>query len=316
MKAILHIGDQKCGSSAIQLFLRDADVKLGEHGLIVPKSTKGADYDIGLAALAVQGPNSFARRYRNANNLPSVEAITTYIQSELEREASMRDGTFVFSFEGLLWLSEQEIKRLKAYLDRIFSVYQIVTFLRRQDRKAVSAHTTALMHGKTRPVFPRHGTFGYRQAALNWLTVFPEAEFSWLQYEAHKDTAKSFATQIGADAPRQTQKANGPLSAKAETLIRALNEREDIPLQTAAQLRQDIRRDFPGGRWKPSKRDALSFYQRWVAPNNELFSITGLEPFDDDFSTYPDQAEPLKADHAALNQYLRVNDIRRPCPAD
>lgn len=143
MRAILHIGDMKCGSKSIQGWLAANEPLLQEHGFHRGLATRFTIYDSGLACYALADGELAAepRKEHGIRSADDVPAFRRTLEDRLAAEvAAVPAGTqaMVFSHEMLLMLLETEVERLVGLLRRLFTEIRVVAYLRRQDRLFLS----------------------------------------------------------------------------------------------------------------------------------------------------------------------------------
>lgn len=143
MRAIVHIGDMKCGSKSIQHWLhQDAPVlrELGFHRVL---ATCVEIYDAALASYGIDDA-SLANEPRRECGIRSAAEVPAHRQ-DLERRLAAELAalpaqvhTVVFSHEMLLSLEPGEVERVTALLRRHFDEVRVVAYIRRQDRLFLS----------------------------------------------------------------------------------------------------------------------------------------------------------------------------------
>lgn len=143
MRAILHIGDMKCGSKSIQGWLASNAALLPEHGLHRSAATAFSIYDSGLACYALDDGDLDAepRREHAIRSTAEVPAYRRRLDERLAAEVAALPATargMLFSHEMLLSLEPPEVDRLMGLLRRRFSEVRVVAYLRRQDRLFLS----------------------------------------------------------------------------------------------------------------------------------------------------------------------------------
>jgi hypothetical protein len=147
-RAILHIGTEKTGTTAIQGVLARSRAALLERGFAYPKST-GQGNHVQLAFYAAEGRIARIAHLYERGGVSSACVVETY-PAELEAEVAALPGsvhTLLFSTEHChSRLHDEGVGRLKALLDRFCDDYRTVVYLRRQDE----------LRGAVAPVFQHH----------------------------------------------------------------------------------------------------------------------------------------------------------------
>ena len=302
MKAILHIGDQKTGSKGIQLMLNKNYAGWRDKGVISPKATKGGTYDIGLGAVTKEADSHWCRTYMNYQGIPDHSQVDAYMRRNLQHELENMN-TAIFSFEGLLWLTSNEIATLKAKLSSFFDDFEIVVFLRRQDRKAVSLYSTKLLLGRGRlTLLPDVGDFDYHEALARWREHYSKDAFTIHVYEEEPDTARALARHLGEGLPIEyPDRQNEALGGKAQEVLKVLRtgyQDQLPPGGQAMELRAAIKNAVKGGlKAMPSEAAARAFMKRFEAGNKQIsddFFLNRHELFDEDYDEYRREDHPIR----------------------
>lgn len=203
MDLVLHIGDQKNGSTTIQHWLKSEKDRLAQDKIWLPTVTKLGVYDALLSAHV--GVARFRKGLLQQMGASDAEADALFVQRfEDECAEATRDGfqTCVLSFEGLMWLSQERIQRLGALFDRLFNVTKIVCFIRRQDKKLISGYKTRLQNGGSVKTLDEvfetpSNNLNYFEALSNWRAIYPERNrFRIFLTDEVKDTAKCLYEEL------------------------------------------------------------------------------------------------------------------------
>lgn len=148
MKAFLHIGTVKTGTTSIQRFLQDNKNELKKHKFYYPQSIlykKENPQHIFLHHIANKiyeknSPNNFSK-YLDS------ERIIRTLKQEIEKN---KDKTFIFSSECISFFLdiEEKIKALKLFLNYLgFDDIKIILYLRNQADLMVSLSSEDLKRG-------------------------------------------------------------------------------------------------------------------------------------------------------------------------
>ncbi|MBX2856889.1 MAG: hypothetical protein KTR21_18020, partial [Rhodobacteraceae bacterium] len=185
LTAILHIGDQKAGSKSIQRFLQTNHGALVYRGVTRNIGSLHKLYHSGLGAAvasvsAATRPEFGEWRITNAQDQ---QALHRDLSARLAAEVGAVPSTIhsmAFSFEGLLFLRPEEVRRLQEFLAPWFNDFRIIAYLRRQDLSAVSRYSTQIVNGRIggarlprlNPFAPQPPMLRYDKALDAWAEVF------------------------------------------------------------------------------------------------------------------------------------------------
>lgn len=294
--AIIHIGPMKTGSTSIQHWLHVSSEQLAEAGFHVVASLGRNMSRLSPMVMAqVLGEEpipSDAERLRKfgaeINGLPDSAK------------------TIVFSAE---MLGQQlhravEVKALKSILDPYCDGYTIITYLRRQDELSVSRYSTALRRGERR-ARPLSRAIDYEAMLGAWSEVFGRDAMRVRIFDRSAmldgDVVQDFAAAAGLpftpgeDGPLEQ---NPSLVPQAQQFLLTLAERareegHDQPLADTPvfeQINTILNQSYTGKGMKPSRADALSFYETVRASNERVRQAWFPDRetlFKEDFSSYP-----------------------------
>lgn len=321
MKAILHIGDEKTGSKAIQQLLHQNKRLLQEHGYALLSSTQirttvsGANYDLGLAAYA--GDKEHKKTYASKHGLDLSSDFDAHLENLMLKEIKHINAKYViFSFEGLIHLSPKKIAKLTSFLHRSFKEIFVIAFLRRQDRKEVSAYTTRLKNHKCTDRNILYDASGvprgpnYYVRLNNWMHYISAKNIKVLDYDSCTNLRRCFINTL--DLPQNLEipdgKPNKSLSALGQEVLRRFNlELADDPRYRNVNVRMSLCNYFKGKPLLPSRKDAEEFYDRHRESNKKLGDlINSVRPtfFDEDFSVYPDEFLPVELTIEEVRYYV------------
>ncbi|MFM7291533.1 MAG: hypothetical protein ACKO6B_09900, partial [Planctomycetia bacterium] len=158
MRCIIHVGDMKCGSKAIQHWLCLNEQQLRDLGFFVSQELRAGCYHSYLASYALDDRRSrnIARRECQVRHARQVPAHRADVRERLSREISGLPAdinTFIVSHEQLLSLRPREVARAIDLLRQHFRDVQVVAYIRRQDRQFVSSWGQRLKTGIPHPRF-------------------------------------------------------------------------------------------------------------------------------------------------------------------
>lgn len=311
-RAIVHIGTEKTGSTAIQATLARNRAHLAGRGFCY-SSVAGAGSHVKLTAYAADDDVRDDIRRRLGIATPADlaqfrERLATDLRAEI---TASPDSVFVFSdehFQSRL-VSQQSVDRLAGLLTPLFDEIRIVVYLRRQDELAVSRHSTALKSGGVPGALidlAWAGTpfYDYRKLIGRWTEAFGAAALTVRRFETDRLIGGSvvsdfLATTALPELAESKERANESLRPDYQAFLGEMNAR--LPRFVAGKANPE-RGDFDRlladmGRGKgarPARDDARAFYAAFADSNEYIrarYFPGDAALFDDDFSRYPDVAD-------------------------
>lgn len=346
MRAVIHIGAEKTGTTTLQEFVQLNRGQLEAAGVLVP-STPGLRQHA-LLTLACLDPGRENRQTRShAPFATDPEAWRRDFRAEFHRElaaAPEHARTLLLTTElfHTQLLTAEEVGRLKALLDPFCDDYRIVFYMRRQDRLEVSRYSTNLRAGGTRPgpLPRRHDRYlDYEAVLARWEPVFGAGSLVPRVYDRGwfrggdllEDFVDAAALPVRVAACTRPERRNPSLSAQAQWLLRQFNLAADtLPWDrlpdratTTNAVADHLASECPGPPMLPSRADALAFYARHRDSNARLarrwFGREAL--FDDDFSAYDEQpadpvVDPARAISLVLGALGQLPPIAARAPSD
>lgn len=209
MKAFLHIGNPKTGTTTIQDFLTKNRQQLLEDGYYYPTSP-GSLNQIKLPIFAMK--NTRIQDIHRLCGLTKPEQVIKFqsqFQKKLEKELNaINSKAVIFSSEHcssrLIFL--EEIERLKKLLNHYFEEIEIIIYLRRQDKYLVSLYSTAIMGGVTTPLYlPSKDViknrYNYYNILKKWEAVFGKSAIKVRVFEReqllNRDLLEDFMDALG-----------------------------------------------------------------------------------------------------------------------
>lgn len=188
MKLILHIGQEKTGTTALQHALYANEPVLNKHGFGLSNAI-GAPNNRGLVACFQKQPDEYFIR----KNLLEASARKKFrdetlmnFRSEVEFLSRKYHTLIVTSehFQSRL-IQPESIARLSEYLRGLFDDIEVICYFRRQDSKISSAYSTYIKTGGTRSFSGRvenakrlkNGNFNYLYFADTWNAHFTSSCF-------------------------------------------------------------------------------------------------------------------------------------------
>lgn len=322
MKCTLHIGAEKTGTKSIQLFLGQNREKLAERGVLVPWTPEKIAQHKQLVAYAQQDDTlddvRMELKISDSSHVPDFrEGYAKSIDDEI---ANVPPGVAwnhaVFSSEHCQsrLRTLEEISFLKDFLSERFSEIKILVYFRRQDRMALSFHSTYLKSGGTDEALllevpESHLPYylDFHQIAQNWAQVFSKDAVIVKRFEKSRfkngDLLEDFCAALDLDMEglQRPPRVNESLTPAAQEMLRLLNRQCPTFLDNRRNpLRQDLvsilERNYHGKGLVPARGEAEAYMQNFKESNQLLSDnfLDGEPAFDEDFSEYPVERDELK----------------------
>lgn len=203
-KAYIHIGLEKTGTTALQIFLGANKDALEKNNLIYLGDDSKA-YFHGIAHFPI-----VASFYEKCPNIvpQHKHRHSSEVLDALTNDMAATDNDVILSCEHFSSrLSNQESLRTlrNAFLDRNVTV---ICYLRRQDEQAVSLYSTLVKGGSTDPftlddVTVDNRYFNYRKILEDWSDIFGQENVIVREYARdtlrNRDICKDFLALLGVD---------------------------------------------------------------------------------------------------------------------
>ncbi|MBM28982.1 MAG: hypothetical protein CME58_11470 [Halieaceae bacterium] len=313
MKLVLHIGTEKTGTTAIQSALSSQREYLLRNGVCYAKSAG----DLNCQGLAAAFTSLGVRDdYVVKSQLTDPERYRDWRQNLLQmmrREISAakdRCHTFVLSSEHFSsrLIKNADVTDLAKYLGTEFDDVAVVCYLRRQDLMATSRINEGLRAGFPQRWFPSvtEGNalphlYDYRALLERWSAAFGESAVKPRIFERSKLVAESIVadfseTHLGLPvSPTAAENLNVSLSLTAQIALMMFNEAMGVESRMHVskhrrELGKYLEQVAPGSDGKPSRSQALSFYENFREGNNYLAQLYFNRDylFDENFDQYPE----------------------------
>lgn len=316
-KIILHIGTEKTGTTSIQRALAHERDNLAARGILFPHLF-GSENHMEIAVYAMDSEiNDELRQIELAKADCGLDEYRTRLTAQLQSEIAAGD------FDTLLLSNEHchsrlhrpgSLERLKAFLDPISPDIEIVVYLRRQDKLAVSAHSTRVKlggQGDMLPVIKEGGYrpyFDYDGLLRRYENVFGRDAITVRLFEPDllvgRDVVTDFfhITDLGIPVP-SLAKANKSLSAKQSLFLERFNE--IFPLFVDGKISQArgpifrvVSNLLQGPPVRPVRARAEAFYGNFHNSNQAVkqryFPDLDRETlFDEGFVGYPETEDEI-----------------------
>ena len=240
MRALIHIGIPKSGTSSIQAFLAQNRTALSRQSILyAPFNPEfGSQFEFATTALdacgAVITPDLERRRLgfaRPADQSAYVAAYRDWLDRQL---ATASETRFVASSEHIYaWLTTPaQIEALDAFLTARFSEVRYLVYLRAQDDLILSSYSEAIRRGATHGVtehLARHSRWSHWSRLKHWHQVIGPKRLIVRLTQADAltggDLLTDFCAVAGIDARGLSRPArvNASLSTGEIALRRLLN---------------------------------------------------------------------------------------------
>jgi hypothetical protein len=330
-RAIIHIGTAKTGSTSIQRLLEGNRDALLENGYVYPRSP-GEKNHFRLAIFA--GTTARADKMaRVTGEAGDAAYVARHFENDLTKEMQrLPDSvhTVIFSNEHCYRKigTVDAARRLKGLLDRHFDDYVIIAYLRRQDELAVSLYSTRMRSGSDEmSVLPaldqgRKGAHRFDWEAMldRWAEAFGRESVKPRRFAPEAfvggNLLVDFQAACGMEPILDLTKAavqNTSINASAQEFLRRLNATLGDDQGSGEKVSELVRRvvdeKFAGSGRRPSRVEAMEFYEAFRESNARLrakYFPALPSVFSEDFSRYPQKADPIPSDADVLNVALCV----------
>jgi len=288
LKAIIHIGQQKTGSTILQEYLSQSRDQLLSQGILYPKCL---------------GNNKQHKLLSEHDNLLKEESG---LQRSLKSEIfASKSNTVLISEENLFSIPQNKIEVIAQFLKKEFNEITIVVSLRRQYDHFLSLYQQKI-RGRSaatiKEVFEQKyfdEKYQYYSILKRWKIVFPSAHFIIRPYGHLKngDSVDDFLSLFKIkkrDQELKTNFANTNKSFDAESieLIRNFNLLESnnqftLTHQRKRQLRVYLKNKTRNQKFNLNSQDRIKIWERFLDENKKLCSSFDLKGYESYFLQEP-----------------------------
>ncbi|MEB3256017.1 MAG: hypothetical protein VKJ05_06480, partial [Synechococcaceae cyanobacterium] len=238
---VLHIGTEKTGTTSIQEFLARNRVALAAQGIHVPEFLGATDHRwASYMAEDVERVDGFSRELGLAESAALRAAKKEEIRVQLVEEVRRQPwGTWLISsehFQSRL-TTPQEVARLAAILQPLFTRIRIVIYLRNPLETAISYWSMRVKGGAPLHSLGEPGHFGHhicdhRGILERWLAVFGQQQIRVRLFAREAfvagDLIRDFCAATGIawhPALQHPPRLNETMPYAAQRLLARVNER-------------------------------------------------------------------------------------------
>lgn len=233
----LHIGSGKTGTSSIQYFLHHNRERLAESGYLYPRSPGKLRHgqlglfikrDAELTSTIIWG------RQDHSDPVRFRRAFRRRLFAEIQQSGLSR---VVMSDEALFGSSDEALRRLRRFTDRIAGTLRLVVYLRRQDEHLVSRYQQRVKFGEVKPLADRvrqpdlAKNYDYHARLRAWQRLLDPTRFVVRPFERdgfvggslYSDFLQAAGLDLRGEELDQVQPRNESLDAEAVEFLRVLN---------------------------------------------------------------------------------------------
>jgi hypothetical protein len=322
--AVVHIGLEKTGSTALQHWLAQHHQHLQAEGIVMPRSLGFPNHTRLVAACLDDGVVDNLKAHLMRREGLSEAMLRRWVEGSLAAELRhagdwhtlLITSELISSRLGSATEIERLVKLLRRYVDRIC----FVLVLRRQDHLAVSRFSSVLRSGFDRfdAILTDLSPFNFRalppgrsvsdetffydfESIVARFASVPDSELLVRRY-GERQPVVMMADVLGLTvdaAPNHEPRVNSAMSAQAQCVIAQLNQQQAV--QWPSGLRRE---DYRNLLWRVeqevrglprliSQADAERFLHRYQVGNQRLADAYGLGPalFSEAVDRYPTQLD-------------------------
>ncbi len=333
MRAILHIGTEKTGTTSIQSFLTQNRKELAQFGYAylqsagLPSNRKLATYcfnsdhhDDHHVSLGIVEPEK-REKWRSdfaSDFEKEIKGLAPNIHSVFISNEQLHSRLF----------SLEEIQRVKDTLGSYFESVEVYVYLRRQDKMACSLYSTALKCGHSMEhILPQVAEldhyYNYEVLLDKWSEIFGEDSITVRVFDRKElvsgDLLSDFLSvsnsqDIDLEKLELPGMENESLLPMAQEYLRMCNQVSGpASPRTSNALRNFLiasLEELYGGKPRlPTRSQATEFYQKFSPSNNRVAEKwLGRETlFEENFSEYPETSGDTDLDtQAAIDISMEI----------
>jgi hypothetical protein len=326
--AVIHVGLEKTGSTAIQSWLHSARQELLQSGILVPQSIGAPNHTRLVAACLDDGVLDNIKAHYLSRQVWHEAEWRAQTRADFDAEVTGVPGWSKLVISSELISSRlhslTEVARLCDWIGRHVDRLHFVVYIRRQDELAVSRFSTALRTGHAgfdgiwsdlsgnsfrvlppgRNVTDEREFFNYQRIIDRFLAQ-GDVDLTVRTYDPPSpafDVVADFRTLLGLEpgtVSGRTYIANPALSVAAQFVIAELNRDNRVSWPSGARndpyraLLRRVEAELPGGPTRRvSKAEAEAFLARFQASNaavEQRWFPNGM--FRSGFSQWPDSVD-------------------------
>lgn len=313
MKLTLHIGTEKTGSTSIQRALAARREELLAYGILYPYLFGSENHmELAVAAMGLR-PDDTLQMLETARSGLDYHAYTAALTYRLHEEiAAARVSHLLISNEHCHGRLDnlESVRRILEIVDQPIEQVEVIVYLRRQDRMAISMHSTRLRDGGTGEILPTldplPAYFDFHRLMSNYAEVFGVASLRPRLFEADRlvngDVVADFFANLNIPvSPGPMVRDNPSLSREQARFLELFNARFPLIVEgglnpNSGQVISAIRDTLRGRVGRPSRTQAQVFQAQFdevnlMARERFLSHLDRPSLFDDDFSEYPEEDE-------------------------
>lgn len=245
LELVLHIGTTKTGTSSIQKFLANHDARLMEHGVLYPRAGRVhgervvvRHVGLTLSILPVDRSMTGFDRILGLKSREERERFRDRFLEEFDSELRQTKARqIVISDEALyIFLKDDQIRELKALLDRYFDHVRVVAYVRDPASFAESAYSQHLKMGGTKSldefVAALGPTLSYWTKLAAWRNAFGPDSVDLREFSRKRlrggDVVEDFCAtfldmDVSASADQRVVSANRSISPLGQALLLRIN---------------------------------------------------------------------------------------------
>lgn len=313
-RCVLHIGTVKTGTKTIQTFLSRNRLTLAKEGAIYPRSTgeRGGSQWGFVACVQTEPWTSDMSVYLGIRTPADRNTYRDALMQSLRKEFRKwpRAELLIISSEHLSCrlTTIDDISRLKAFLEPWASSFEVVMYLRRQDRLAVSLYSTKIKGGHTEANVLSYDPHyhDYDRIYNNWRCVFGQDSVHVRLFDRAEligaDLLRDFCSlcRLNMAGKQIPSPRNQSLNQAGLDFLVELNRQLPWVVngtlnEERRQLVSHISKLCTGKCELCSREEAVAFYRQFLEGNErlrqEVFPGRPAPLFDEDFSEYPERLD-------------------------